>query len=635
MNISKTLVATALVAVMIVSMVAVANESDAVDATDKLTFIVDGQGYDSLELAIGAIESEGTITVKVSEVGTGAPIASSITIPAGKDITLDLNGCTVQTTERIYVLGSLTIEDNSLLTGYEPQVSDDYKQVTYEAGELANVHSVRESQATTIVVKEGGMLTQNSGTISSLKNYTVSINGNTTPGNSSPIASSMVMNGGYQIGAEGGPGIFGNGAVLDVNGGVICGTENSPVAGNGTVNTDEDDGGTEININGGTLIGLMGDANRQSGYASNAIYHPQSGILNINGGTIVAERGPAVVMRAGQLNIAGGEIISTGAGTDADSGYGKVGDSSFIVKPSAIIYELKSNYPGLATDPKGIEITGGSFSSDIEDVVLLVEGDTSEVNIDISISGGTFSGDVSDYVASGFKQVGSIVGPVDQSVSVSGNNANVESSSETDTVVIPVDGEGAENATVSVSVNASGNIPEGEGADPKVSMVFQGDIGNEGLAVSAKQVASSALPDTVIRSNLLATFDLSVQGATADNFNLTVTVSIPTPVGMVLSNAWVIYYDDSGEEKERIDATVNGSEITFSTTHTSAYSVYGEYAEEGSGSGTGSWDDDEDLPPFIPTQPAEDDDTVTIVACAAAAAVAAILAVFLVIDRKG
>ena len=48
-----------------------------------------------------------------------------------------------------------------------------------------------------------------------------------------------------------------------------------------------------------------------------------------------------------------------------------------------------------------------------------------------------------------------------------------------------------------------------------------------------------------------------------------------------------------------------------------------------------SWDDDEDLPPFIPTQPAEDDDTVTIVACAAAAAVAAIMAVFLIIDRKG
>lgn len=49
---------------------------------------------------------------------------------------------------------------------------------------------------------------------------------------------------------------------------------------------------------------------------------------------------------------------------------------------------------------------------------------------------------------------------------------------------------------------------------------------------------------------------------------------------------------------------------------------------------TPGYDDDEDLPPFVPTRPAEDDDTVTIVACAAAAAVAAILAVFLVIDRK-
>ena len=47
------------------------------------------------------------------------------------------------------------------------------------------------------------------------------------------------------------------------------------------------------------------------------------------------------------------------------------------------------------------------------------------------------------------------------------------------------------------------------------------------------------------------------------------------------------------------------------------------------------YDDDEDLPPYIPSQSSNDDDTVTIVSCAAAASVAAILAVFLVIDRKG
>ena len=49
---------------------------------------------------------------------------------------------------------------------------------------------------------------------------------------------------------------------------------------------------------------------------------------------------------------------------------------------------------------------------------------------------------------------------------------------------------------------------------------------------------------------------------------------------------------------------------------------------------TPGYDDDEDLPPYIPSQSSNDDDTITIVACAAAAAVAAILAVFLVIDRK-
>ena len=49
---------------------------------------------------------------------------------------------------------------------------------------------------------------------------------------------------------------------------------------------------------------------------------------------------------------------------------------------------------------------------------------------------------------------------------------------------------------------------------------------------------------------------------------------------------------------------------------------------------TPGWSDDDELPPFIPTQTGGDGDTVTIVACAAAAAVAAIMAVFLIIDRK-
>lgn len=49
---------------------------------------------------------------------------------------------------------------------------------------------------------------------------------------------------------------------------------------------------------------------------------------------------------------------------------------------------------------------------------------------------------------------------------------------------------------------------------------------------------------------------------------------------------------------------------------------------------TPGYDDDEDLPPFIPTQPKDSGDDVTIVACAAAAVVAALMAVFLIVSYK-
>lgn len=46
------------------------------------------------------------------------------------------------------------------------------------------------------------------------------------------------------------------------------------------------------------------------------------------------------------------------------------------------------------------------------------------------------------------------------------------------------------------------------------------------------------------------------------------------------------------------------------------------------------YDDEEDLPPFIPAKPQDSSDDVTIVACAAAAVVAALMAVFLIVSYK-
>ena len=193
-------------------------------------------------------------------------------------------------------------------------------------------------------------------------------------------------------------------------------------------------------------------------------------------------------------------------------------------------------------------------------------------------------------------------------------------------MIVNVDEE-VSDATVSATVTTS--------ADSKVSMVYNGDLNTKGLSMSATEVSDEDVPEEVDRNNMLKAFDLNVNRGDdiTTTFNLSVTISVDIPEGMVLSNAWVVYY---GEDKtERYDATINRSEITFSTNHTSPYVFYGEYEVDANGSGTGTWDDDEDLPPFIPTQPAEDDNTVIIVACAAAAAVAAIMAVFLIIDRKG
>ena len=93
---------------------------------------------------------------------------------------------------------------------------------------------------------------------------------------------------------------------------------------------------------------------------------------------------------------------------------------------------------------------------------------------------------------------------------------------------------------------------------------------------------------------------------------------------------------DVGENATAVlDNLDNRGKIVSYNNNVSGKPVSGNPVENISTEPPVSSDDDEDLPPFIPSQSSNDDDTVTIVACAAAAAVAAILAVFLVIDRKG
>ena len=626
---TKTIVAVIVALAMVAVPLAVYEQADAAgDDYDKLTFVVDGQGYETLSAAIDSIQTSGTVTVQVSEEGTGAADAAGATIPEGKDVTLDLNGCTVALTKTITVQGTLTIEDSSLQDGYVPQVSDDYKTVSYVAGELANVNSSKISDAVTITINNGGHVIHNSGTISSATNYTVAVYGNNSDNIDGTITSVLDVYGGYQVGTEGGPGLFGDGATLNVYDGVIVGTGNSAIAGNGTVSDTMDNSGTVINIYDGMFIGLMADSFRDSGYSANVIYQPQNGILNIFGGTFFADRGTVIVVRAGQVNIEGGEFISTGIDGDAHDGTGYVGDSKYSVQPATVVYELASDYPGLKGDaPNEVNISSGTFTSDdsISTIQVIRNPENLDMDVEINISGGVFSSDVSGFVIDGYKQVGSIVGPISTEGAIDSDNTSVTVDSNTDAVIIPVDGD-VSNATVSVTVTVS------DGS--KVSMVYQGGLTTEGLAMSASQVTVENLPN-VSTENLLTVYELNVTGGiTQESFDLTVTIDVDIPDGMVLSSAWVVYYGDN-DVTESYRATVDGSSVTFTTNHTSTYAFYGEFVEEQTPLPP-VWDDDDDyVPPvYVPEQDSGSDDTVTIVACAAAAVVAAIMAVFLIVERK-
>lgn len=325
--------------------------------------------YTSLNTAFSDVKDNETITL-LSDVAENTNIAN------GKTFTIDLNGNTWSVTSMIKITNSssLTVMDSTATA--LPIVSSDYSSVEYSSGRIVNTLNTRAG-GTTIDVDSTSSFTLNSGTLESKKNYTIQLEGKAT------------INGGYQIGQEGGPGVW-DSAVLTVNDGVIVGIDNSAVAGNGT----EGRGGTTVNINGGTLIGHI----VSSGYTANAIYHPNSGTLNITGGTIYADGGVGVLARAGNINITGGKIIAT------HTKEGWIGDSKVALEDGyGIYYDLKSDYPGHASTDK-VTISDNAYISGETGAVGLLNKDGDSSN-PFEVTGGTFSSDVASYVNTPYSSI--------------------------------------------------------------------------------------------------------------------------------------------------------------------------------------------------------------------------------------
>lgn len=349
--------------------------SASVITADEAYFQVGELYFMDIDSALDYLGSEGVVILLKDTTES-----SSIYI---KDkITIDLNGNDItfasSVDKGLIVEGELTIQDSSCIV--PPAVSDDYETVTYDVGTIT-----LSSGSVAVQAQNGGKVILKSGHIESGGSFGISVIGDTT--GAVEIASTAIVEGGYVSCQEYGMTAQGNGATITVEGGVIVSRDNNGIGGNGS----EGRGGTTINVNGGIIIGHI----TTSGYNACGIYHPQEGILNITGGTIYADNGVGVLVRAGTANITGGTIISTGNAT------AHVGDSTITVPAGAVVLDSKSAYPGIGADFV-VNITAGSFTADEGvDVIAQVAPDGSDETL-IVISGGEFSQRIDDrFLASG------------------------------------------------------------------------------------------------------------------------------------------------------------------------------------------------------------------------------------------
>ena len=297
-------------------------------------------------------------------------------------------------------------------------------------------HTITSDQNPLFNVKDGATLTINdsaaNGKLISTNNagMGIKIYGNQTPGeNRTAVNSKVILNAGT-IEAKWYPvTVFGKGAQFDINGGVVKATESDGygISGNGTVDTDKDYGGTVININGGEVIGGTGVDPRDDNVAAAGIYHPQSGIVNMKGGTVSGYMG--IQFKSGTLNMTGGTITANGdmpspvpsyngatcvgaALAFIASGY-PGGDMNANISGTAelkstgantyAIYEAEIAAAKEGGILKSLNISGGMFSGTAG--ALSIEDKTKTLTY--AITGGTYSSDPSDYVESPYvvKQV--------------------------------------------------------------------------------------------------------------------------------------------------------------------------------------------------------------------------------------
>ena len=119
-----------------------------------------------------------------------------------------------------------------------------------------------------------------------------------------------------------------------------------------------------------------------------AIYHPQAGILNVNGATVQGTGG--IEMKSGTLNVAdGSKITATANETSHQANGGGTSTDGYAI----VAVDTNGGYVGKVV----VNVTGGTVTGPVDKLVDKVPA--ADKKGSITVSGGTFNQDVTEFLA--------------------------------------------------------------------------------------------------------------------------------------------------------------------------------------------------------------------------------------------
>ena len=278
-----------------------------------------------------------------------APISASITIPADKNITLDLNGQTLTggANDAIYVSLGATLTINDSVGNGSVKAATGGKAAVFNNGTttIKNGYYTRSAGQWYTIVNHGTMTIENA-------KADASIDG----------TSSLIENG------------YSNYAKKDERAGYVAGTNAK---------------NPELTINDGTFV--------SSGY--NAVKNDDGGILNINGGSFTASReNGAVIQNWHHATITAGEFTAKGESGTISIGAYNTGVNDGVTTISGGTFSAEKNAvfaAGVGGNAKGkLTVENGIFSGKMSSELMNSAYDT-------TFSGGEFTDDPAQYVADG------------------------------------------------------------------------------------------------------------------------------------------------------------------------------------------------------------------------------------------